>query len=390
MKKQAFDYIDSHKDEMMKMWEDLVNTDSGSYDKEGVDKVGQKVAAVLTEAGAQVKFVEFEKAGNTLVANFAGGAKAPVLFSGHMDTVFKKGDAAKRPFTIKEGKAYGPGVLDMKAGVTILTFAAKALKAAGYDERTIKLVFAGDEEIAHTDSTAADTFMAEAKGCAAAFNGETGFIDNSYVTGRKGTARFQLAIDGVASHAGNDPKRGRSAILEAAHKVIDIQNLTDWDRGFSFNVGNINGGTIFNAVPGYCELDVDIRYMDPNIIPELEAMVNKVAAKTYVDGTTTKVVNFKQGITAMQTTEGVKKLFKLLVKTSEENGFGTPTSKTVGGGADSAYTVLAGVPTICSIGVKGQFNHAPEEYAVVDSLFERAKLVVATVLNLDQLDDMDA
>lgn len=385
MKEKAFQYIDSHKDEMLQLWENLVNTESGSYYTEGVDEVAKKVDKVLQEAGASSVIVANEKAGDAINAVFAGEANAPVMFLGHMDTVFKRGEVAKRPFTIKDGKAYGPGVLDMKGGIVIALFAAKALKAAGFSERPIKLVLAGDEEIAHINSNAAELIMEQAKGCVAAFNFETGFVDNSFVTGRKGTAIFKLRVYGVTSHAGNDPKRGRSAILEMAHKVIDIQNLTNWDKGYTFNVGTINGGTIFNAVPGQCEIDVDIRYLDPNVVSELKEKIDEIVKKTYVEGTRTELVDFHVGISAMQTTEGVKKLFALLAETSEENGFGKVTDKLVGGGSDSAYTVIAGVPTVCSVGVAGANNHAPEEYAVVESLFERAKLIIATVLKLNRL-----
>jgi Acetylornithine deacetylase/Succinyl-diaminopimelate desuccinylase and related deacylases len=384
LKEKAFAYIDQHREEMLALWKDLVDTESGSYYSEGVDEVANKIDVVLKEEGINSTIIENEKAGNAIIAEFVGEKKAPVMFLGHMDTVFKYGEVAKRPFTIKADKAYGPGVLDMKGGIVIALFVVKALKAAGFSERPIKVVFAGDEEIAHVNSNAAELIMEQAKGCIAAFNFETGFTDNSFVTGRKGTAIFKLRVQGVTAHAGNDPKRGRSAILEMAHKVIDIQNLTNWDKGYTFNVGTINGGTIFNAVPGVCEIDVDIRYLDPNVVPEIKEKIDEIVEKTYIEGTRTELVDFHVGISAMQTTDGVKKLFKLLAETSEENGFGKATDKLVGGGSDSAYTVIAGVPTVCSVGVKGANNHAPEEYAVVESMFERAKLIIATVLKLKE------
>lgn len=385
MKETAFKYIDSKKDEIVALWEELVNTESGSYYIEGVDTVANKVKKELDAAGAKTRLVEYEKAGNSIIAEFESSTDKPsVIFMGHMDTVFPEGEVAKRPFTIKDGKAYGPGVLDMKGGVVAAIFAAKALQEAGFKDRTLKLMFAGDEEIAHQNSDAAEMFMREAKGCLAAFNCETAFIDNSIVVGRKGTATFKVVVHGVAAHAGNNPKGGRSAILEMAHKIIDIQNLTNWEEQYTFNVGTIKGGVVFNAVPDYCEVGVDVRYVDPAIVPELKAMVEKTLAKTYVEGTTTELVDFKVGIQAMQTTDGVKSLFDLLVKVSEENGFATPTPVKSGGGSDSAYTVIAGVPTLCSMGVKGANNHSKEEYAVVDSIFERAKLLVCMVLNMDR------
>ena len=383
MKKKIFDFIDAHRDEMLDFWREMVNMESGSQDKEGIDAVAARFQQVLSGAGASVRIVEMEKAGNMLVgAVGAERANPPVLFMGHMDTVFSKGTVAKRPFTIKDGKAYGPGVLDMKGGIVAAIYAIKALNAAGYERRPLKMILAGDEEVAHVNSNAADIFMSEAKGAVAAFNCETGFVDDAIVVGRKGTAVFELEVKGVAVHAGNEPENGRSAILEIAHKVIDIQNLTNWDTGTTFNVGVIQGGTVPNAVPGYAKIVVDIRYLDPESLPDIRRQIEEVAAKTYVQGTSTTVVQVP-GIAPMKTTDGVRELFAIVKKTYEENGWGEPYGKLVGGGSDSAYSVIAGVPTVCAMGVKGGRNHSPEEFAIVETLFERAKLLAACTLNLD-------
>ncbi len=383
MKKKIFDFIDAHRDEMLDFWREMVNMESGSQDKEGIDAVAARFQQVLSGAGASVRIIEMEKAGNMLVgAMGAERANPPVLFMGHMDTVFSKGTVAKRPFTIKDGKAYGPGVLDMKGGIVAAIYAIKALNAAGYERRPLKMILAGDEEVAHVNSNAADIFMSEAKGAVAAFNCETGFVDDAIVVGRKGTAVFELEVKGVAVHAGNEPENGRSAILEIAHKVIDIQNLTNWDTGTTFNVGVIQGGTVPNAVPGYAKIVVDIRYLDPESLPDIRRQIEEVAAKTYVQGTSTTVVQVP-GIAPMKTTDGVRELFAIVKKTYEENGWGEPYGKLVGGGSDSAYSVIAGVPTVCAMGVKGGRNHSPEEFAIVETLFERAKLLAACTLNLD-------
>ena len=258
-----------------------------------------------------------------------------------MDTAIAAGAVARQPFAIKEDKAYGPGVLDMKGGIVAFLYAIKALESVGYNSRPIKIILAGDEEVLHAKSNAPEVFLAEAKGYAAAFNTETGFVDNGIVVGRKGVARFMLEVKGVAAHAGNDPENGRSAILEIAHKIIDVQNLTDKEKGISFNVGVMQGGKTSTAVPDYAKIDIDVRYKDPDDLPGILEQLQAVGAKTVVDGTTTQVV-FMEGIKPMKTTEGVQKLFELVKAVSEENGFGTPYAKYVGGASDSAYTILAG------------------------------------------------
>ena len=386
MKKQeVFQYIDDHREEMMELWRDLVNQESGSIYKEGIDKIQDKIKAILENEGATVRIVEYEQAGNMLIAQIGSErTQAPVLFSGHVDTVFKTGTIDKRPFTIRDGKAYGPGVLDMKGGVVAFLYAIKALNAMGFSERPIKVLLAGDEETGHPNSNATEVFIKEATGCVAAFNCETGFVDDAIVVGRKGVARFDLEVQGVAAHVGNDPENGRNAIVEVAHKLLEIEKLTDWEEGTSFNVGVIEGGTVPNATPDYSKIKIDVRFVDENSIPKFTKQIEIIAKKTYVPGTTTTLkggASFKP----MKTTEGVKRLFGIVKETYAENGLGVPYEKRVGGGADSAYTVIAGVPTVCAMGVKGGRNHSSEEFAVVETLFERAKLLAASVLNLNKL-----
>ena len=382
-KQQAFQFVDQHREEMVELWREVVMLESGPHEKAGIDAVAARFGKVLNEAGATIRSVEFEQAGNMLIAELGQEREKPgVIFLGHMDTAIAAGAAAERPFVIKEGKVYGPGVLDMKGGIVAVLFAIKALNAAGYDSRPIKVLLAGDEEVLHAKSTAPEQLVAESRGFAAAFNAETGFADNGIVVGRKGVARFMMEVHGVAAHAGNDPENGRSAILEMAHKIIGVQKLTDWDKGISFNVGVMQGGKTSTAVPDYARIDIDVRYKDPDDLPWILEQLQVVSKQTYVEGTTTKVV-FMEGIKPMKTTDGVMKLFELVAKVSADNGFGAPYAKYVGGASDSAYTVIAGVPTVCAVGVKGGRNHSPEEFAVVDSLFERAKLMIGCVLSMD-------
>ena len=226
-KQQAFQFIDSHRDEMVALWQEVVNMEGGPHEKPGIDLVAGRFRQVLDEVGAAIRTVEFAQAGNMLIAELPGPIATPgVLFLGHMDTAIAAGAIARQPFTIRDGKAYGPGVLDMKGGIVAFLYAIKALRAAGYNARPIKVVLAGDEEVLHARSSAPDVFMTEAKGHAAAFNTETGFVDNGIVVGRKGVARFMLEVHGVAAHAGNDPENGRSAILEMAY----INPQIEWEK----------------------------------------------------------------------------------------------------------------------------------------------------------------
>ncbi len=382
---KGFEFIDGWQEEMIALWQRLVNMESGSADKEGVDKIQQEVAKVLESLGVTVKLNEFPQAGATLLGEMPGGPKAPVIFSGHIDTVFPKGETIRRPFKIEDGKAFGPGALDMKGGVVAFIYAIKALKEIGFNDRPIKILLAGDEEPGHPKSNAVELFTRESAGCVAAFNCETGFVDNGIVVGRKGVGYYTMEVQGVACHFGNDPENGRSAVRELSHKVIDIENLTDLEKGIALGVGLISGGTVSNAAPAYARAEIDMRCTDEDDLYAMADALRKIADKEYVQGTKT-TVSGEIRFPAMKTTDGVAALFDYVKNLSNEYGFPEPYQKFCGGGADSAHIVKAGVPTLCGMGVKGGRNHSKDEFAMVDSLTERAKLLALAVLNMDRFE----
>lgn len=386
MRKRAFDFIDSNREDMISLWERLVNMDSGSCCNEDVDKVAALLAGEIGKFGGSAEIIEFDRAGNGLRASFIDPTdKPPVCFMGHYDTVFPRGEAARRPFRIEDGKAYGPGVLDMKAGVVIQIFAARALKEAGYTDRQVKIVLAGDEETAHPNSDMAAVFERECAGAVAAFNFETGDVNESLVVGRKGSASYDIVVKGISVHAGREPENGRSAILEIAHKVIDIQALSDFEKGVTFNVGTIKGGVARNAVPDCAEIAVDVRVRTEEQLAWAEERIREIADRTYVEGTSTTWAADAY-IPPMLCTEANKRLFCYVKSVAAELGLAEPCAIVSGGGSDSAFSVKAGIPTIDQIGVKGRWNHSDREFAVAETLFERTKLAIACVLDIDRFE----
>ena len=383
LEKNVFDILERDRDSLLSFWEELVNMESGSEDKEGVDAVAERVAGLLRDFGAdETEMISYEKAGNSVAPVFGKDCTgAPVALLGHYDTVFPRGTVAERPFMIEDGKAYGPGVLDMKGGVALIMFVAKALKEAGYADRPIRVILAGDEEVAHKHSSMAREFEERTRGCIAAFNCETGAISNRLVVGRKGVIQCQMAVKGLAVHAGREPEKGRSAILELARKIVDIHDLTDFDRGLTFNVGTVKGGVVPNAVPDSAQAGIDVRCMTVEQIAEAKEKLEAVAAKTYMDGTSTKLV-YTSSFLPMEQTAGNERLFRYVAQVYRELDLPEPAMEFSGGGSDSAFSVLAGVPTIDQMGVKGEWNHSDREYALVDSIFERAKVLAACILNI--------
>ena len=378
---QLFDKVDQNREAMVDTWKLLVDRDCGSGNKAGVDGVGRDVKDFLEKCGFKVWFHEYEKAGNMLVAEYGDASKPFIVLTGHMDTVFGDGTAAARPFTIKDGKVTGPGVLDMKGGVTILLYAVRFLLEAGYNRYRIKIILAGDEEVAHGNSTASADYEKEAKGAVMGFNLETGFVDNSVVIERKGVAQYLFEVDGVGAHAGNNPEDGRSAVEERAHKILNIQAETDWQEGTTVNCGVIAGGTVANAVPEHAWVKVDVRFKTTAGMERIEKAFQKIAKKQYVESTTNcckKLVVFPP----MERLESSEKLFERAEAIAEKYGFPKAKAIAVGGGSDSAHLTACGIPTLCALGVRGQFNHTEREWAEEESLFERTKMLMALLSEL--------
>lgn len=376
-----YERIDANRQHMLDLWQELVNADCGSYNKTGVDAVGKRVAAFLEDNGMIIRFHTYETRGNMLVAEYGNMTKPFILFVGHLDTVFKDGTAAERPFAIRSGKAYGPGVLDMKGGVVIALYVMKMLKECGYAKYPVKLILAGDEEVGHAGSDAIAAIQEESQGAVAAFNFETGFMDNSVVIERKGAFHAIVDVAGIGAHAGNNPKDGRSAIREMAHKVLAMEALTDFGMGNTVNVGVINGGTVPNAVPEHCRAAVDVRFISKEWGQQYMEKIKEIVSHSYIDGTT-GTITFPLWFDAMNRLDGTMKLLEKVNRILRQEGFSPVKAKSVGGGSDSAYTTSVGVPTLCAMGVQGAGNHTVHEWADIESLFTRTKMMTAIMMHL--------
>lgn len=386
LKKEIEAYVDSHRQEMLDLWRDVVNLEGNSEDLAGLRRVVERFKQEFESAGMQCTLLPMGDGAQDYLTGILNPdlPGKPVLFCGHYDTILPPGKYGPNPFRVEDGHARGPGVLDMKGGIVIALYVVKALAAIGFRERPIKICFVSDEESCHEhNDKAGETIMREAKGCLCAFNMETGRVNNDLCIGRSARVEFHVAVNGVSAHAGNDFTAGRNAIEEMCHKVLELQALTDLSQGSTVNCGVIQGGTVANAVPGRCELDVDMRFLKQS---ELENTIEKaqaICAQTHVEGTTTEC-SYRVAMPAFETIDGVMELYELTKAVSEEYGYGSPGKIVLGGVSDASYLTLAGTPTLCSCGVRGENNHTDNEYAIVESLYERSKLLAAVILNLGQ------
>lgn len=384
---QVYSFLDEKQEEMISVLEEVVNLEGSSREVENVRKVADKFKELFEAEGFKCELVEVGNNAPTLLGVLGKEREGkPVIFSGHMDTVIKTGVYTAPAFRREGNKAYGPGVLDMKGGIVIALFVAKALNVIGYNERPLRIAFSGDEEIGHYGSRGADILREAAVGGVCAFNLETGILDNTLCYGRKGRLESYITVTGVESHAGNDFLSGRNAIAEMAHKIIEIQDLTDLEKGTTVTCATISGGTITNAVPKECIMGGECRY---DTVEEMENYKNKVREicnKTYIDGTTTKI-EFKTEFAPYECTDDVMGLWEFIRDTAEECGLEKVNGKKVGGSSDAAYIQMAGTPVICSIGIQGQWNHTTREYALLDSMSPRGKLIASVILNLDKFEN---
>ena len=375
---KALRAIESKQDKMLAFLEKLVQIDSGSDNPEGIAAVARIVGNKLYELGFNVEYLDYPDVCTHLLAKRDGTGGKEVMIIGHMDTLFSKGTVVARPFTIKDGKAFGPGVLDMKGGIAIAVTALEALYETGWSDKNITVFFAGDEEIAHPKTNAAELFELYARGKDAVFNMETSSVGRAVIVGRKGNIHPEIVVKGLSAHAGADLPKGANAIVELAHKIIAVNALTNFDRGLTFNVGVIEGGTVENAVADYASAKIDMRYLTAADRMYGIERLRKIASQPFIPGTTTEITNLKEKFTPMEVTEGNLRLYEIV--RAQGKKLGIEIGKIVGGGAsDAGWTVKAGAPSICAMGAVGALNHSDREYIVVDGLVERAKLLALSI-----------
>lgn len=378
---KLFEIIDSLADEYKDFLVEICSIESKSEDKAGVDEVCGAVTAKAEKLGFAIKRRRMENAGDVASITYEnGGALPPACISAHMDTVFEKGEFGYPPVKEKDGRLYGPGVIDCKGGIAVGLLVLEALKRTGYSDRPVKLILQSDEEVESVNSGCRTIeFMLEESANACAFFNcecrETGKL----TTGRKGIIRLYLDIKGRAAHAG-DYFEGRSAIREAAYKIIELEQKSVKD-GITYNCGVIEGGTALNVVPDKCRVYIDVRIRNTAEYDKAMKVLEEVASHVHVEGTETRVVRISDR-KPMERTEQNVKLFEHIKAVSQKYGMGDMTEFYSNGGSDAAYTTLAGIPTVDDIGPIGDNYHTKDEWCDISSIAGSAKLIAASIIEL--------
>jgi len=374
------DWLAGQKDAMVDLLRTVVNIDSGSYDKVGVDAVGACFEDFFAGQGLLTHREADGRFGDAIHIRLDDqpSNELPILLMGHRDTVFPKGEVSRRPFTISGGRAYGPGVADMKAGLVMNAFVLAAFKRFGGNPAPLAGLITSDEEIASPSSRPVIERTARQSLCV--FNSEPGRPSGNVVTGRKGGVFMQFDIVGRAAHSGGAFEKGISAVGELAHKIVALHAITDLKRGITVNVGLVKGGQSVNTTAPSADGQIDLRYVKPGDRAEALAKIQAIIEKSYVAGTTASL-EIKGEFLPVTAGGHSAELFDVYQQASASLGLKVE-GEFSGGCADSGFTSAVGCPTICAVGPVGGNAHTAEEYLELDSMVPRAQALAIAILRM--------
>jgi glutamate carboxypeptidase len=375
---QLHDFCRGQQDWLRRTIEALVQLESPTDDKPAVDRCGLELASRLREIGGRVSAITTATVGNHLRAEFGAGRRQ-VLLLGHFDTVWPVGQLARMPLTANGDALSGPGIFDMKAGISLGMLATRALlEVAPPRDCRVVMLWTTDEETG--SGTSRGLVETEATRSEAVLVLEPALPGGAVKTSRKGCGEYEMVIRGVAAHAGVDPGKGVSAIRELARQVLAIETLQDLERGVSLNVGIIEGGTRPNVIAEEARAHIDARAPTRADAERLDAALR--ALTPHLTGAT---ITLTGGFSRppMERTEGVQRLYQLAQSVSTEMGVSIQEGST-GGGSDGNFCAALGVPTLDGLGAVGDGAHALHEHVVISALVPRATLIAGLLERLSR------
>ena len=356
---------------MLALLKKLVETESPSNDKKAVDRVGAILAEASRNLGATVSVYPQKERGDHIVAKWGEGENG-ILLMGHMDTVFPLGTLETMPFYEKDGKVFGPGVQDMKGGLVIGLAAIQALRNTNeMPKRPITFLFTSDEEVGSQTSRVLIEELAESSALVLVL--EPGLADGSLKTWRKGVGDFQLRITGRAAHAGGNHAEGCNALEEMAHQILAIQQMTDYEKGTTLNVGVARGGTVPNVVPDFAEMEIDLRLTESSEYGRVLAALQ--ALQPVLNGTTLELTG-ELNRPPMPFDEIMRVTFEKALSIAARNEINLVAGGS-GGGSDANFVAPLGIPVLDGLGAVGDGLHSVREFILTQSLLDRADLLTA-------------
>jgi glutamate carboxypeptidase len=369
-------YFEQRLDSIVEIVRELVEIESPSDNKAGVDRIARFLAPKFEALGGRTQLHSSNHCGDSLQINFTSSSnQKPVLLLGHYDTVYPMGTLAKMPCTIENGRLRGPGVLDMKSGIALILHAIEALREwhSGLP-RPVTVFLVSDEEVGSRSSRKITEALARKSAGVLVMEPAAG-LRGAVKTARKGVGEYSLRVKGIAAHAGLDPGKGHSAILELARQISVIAKLNNLRQGISVNAGVIEGGTRTNVVAAEALLKIDVRIKSAK---QAAGIDRKLRSLKPVDKFCKLEMTGGINRLPMERTAGVAALYRKAREIAGEVGWNLEEAA-VGGGSDGNFTAGIGIPTLDGLGGVGDGAHAVHEFIVISELPRRAILLAEMI-----------
>jgi glutamate carboxypeptidase len=365
-------YFEQRQEQMVETIRQLVEIESPSDDKPSVDRIAAFLAAKFEALGGRTELHRSREFGDSLQIDFAEAhaGRKPVLLLGHHDTVYPLGTLAGMPCKIERGKLRGPGVLDMKSGIALILHAIEALQSwHGTLPRPVTVFLVSDEEVGSHSSRKITEALAKQSAGVLVLEPAAG--RGAVKTARKGVGEYTLRVKGIASHAGLDPGKGHSAIVELARQIAVLAKFNNLRNGVSVNPGVISGGTRTNVVAAEASVGIDVRIKRAK---KAAAIDGRLRSLKPFDKHCKLEITGKIDRLPMERTAGVAALYKQARAIASQIGWKLDEAA-VGGGSDGNFTAGLGIPTLDGMGGVGDGAHATHEYIVISELPQRAMLL---------------
>lgn len=356
----------------------LVLAESPSLDRDALEACAAVLVAHLATTGAAVERLPGDSASaDHVVARWPGNSRSVLLLT-HYDTVYARGQLARQPLEVRDGRLFGPGTYDMKAGLAMAVTAARlvAQRVPESARPRVTLLATSDEEVGSASSRGAIEKLAREHDAVLVFEPAT--AAGAVKTARKGVGEFEVEARGVSAHAGVAPDLGASAIHELALQIDRIRALADPSRGLTVNVGVIEGGTRSNVVAERARAMVDVRIARLADAAGIEARMRSL---TPVDARVRLEVRGGVNRPPMERSAGVVRLFERARSIARTIGWDLAEGST-GGGSDGNFSAALGVPTLDGLGATGDGAHARHEHIIIKDLPRRTALASALIASL--------
>ena len=375
----------------------LVAIESGSGDREGLDRISQLIFDRLAALGGKVEFIEPgpdtyrmhdtpEQIGRMVHAVFKGSGSKKILLIAHMDTVYLKGMGAKQPFRIDGNRAYGLGIGDDKAGVAVILHTVALLKSLNFQSfAQLTVLINGDEEISSPASRGMLSKLGAEHDLTMSFEGTPASSDQLSLA-TAGIAAVTLKVTGTASHAGAAPERGRNAIYELAHQMLQTKDFSEPDRGLKMNWTVVSGGTNRNVIPAYASAAADVRVNQVADYEGLEIKLRSTIKKQLIPGTQVELT-FERRRPPLELNPAQIVVGKHAQGIYSELGKKLGVVDTVaGGGTDAAFAALGNKnPVLERFGLASFGAHSNDnEYVLIDSIAPRLYLATRLIMDFSQ------